>query len=102
MGLLFSVVYPIPGVRDYSCGYRAYRADRLASALKEQDEQTASDDGFAVMVQILIALHKRGATFGEVPLILRYDWKVGPSKMRVGRTVLRTLAVLWRERRSQP
>ena len=27
--VLFQMVFPIPGVRDYTCGYRAYRADLL-------------------------------------------------------------------------
>ena len=25
-GTLFKVIFPIPGIRDYTCGYRAYRA----------------------------------------------------------------------------
>src|SRR3954468_21940739 len=32
--LLFRLIFPIRGVRDYTCGYRAYRAQVLQDALK--------------------------------------------------------------------
>ncbi len=98
MSLLFRAVYPIAGVRDYSCGFRAYRAAVVQQALADQGERLFAREGFACMVGILLRLHKQGAVFGEVPIILRYDQKVGASKMAVGATVLRTLRVLLRER----
>jgi dolichol-phosphate mannosyltransferase len=102
MSVLFRVVYPIKGVRDYSCGYRAYRAGFLQQAIRSQgDDLFAVGDGFACMVRILLRLAKEDAVFGEIPIILRYDRKEGVSKMRVGRTVWRTLRVLLRERFSR-
>ena len=98
MSLFFQCVYPIPAVRDYSCGYRAYRAAFLKTALARLGERLFSTEGFACMVGILLKLHKLGAIFGEVPMILRYDQKSGASKMRIGNTIIRTLAVLLRER----
>ena len=98
MSLLFRAIYPIPGVRDYSCGFRAYRAALVQRALADQGERLFAREGFACMVGFLLRLHKQGAVFGEVPIILRYDQKAGASKMAVGATVLRTLRVLLRER----
>lgn len=98
MSMLFRAVYPIAGVRDYSCGFRAYRAGCLQKALASQGDRLFAREGFACMVGILLRLHKQGAIFGEVPIILRYDQKIGPTKMSVGVTVLRTLLVLLRER----
>jgi dolichol-phosphate mannosyltransferase len=98
MSVLFRVVFPIGGVRDYSCGYRAYRAGLLQRALAEQGERLFAQEGFACMVGILLHLARTDAVFGEVPLVLRYDQKLGESKMRVGRTLLRTLGLLVRER----
>ncbi len=98
MSVLFRLILPIEGVRDYSCGYRAYRAEFLQKALSIQGEPLLAEDGFACMVGILLHLAKQGAIFGEVPVVLRYDQKVGASKMAVGRTILRTLTVLIRER----
>jgi dolichol-phosphate mannosyltransferase len=98
MSVLFRVVFPIGGVRDYSCSYRAYRAELLQRALADQGARLFALDGFACMVGILLHLARTDAVFGEVPLVLRYDQKLGESKMRVGRTVLRTLRLLVRER----
>ena len=101
MGLLFRLIYPVPGVRDYSCGYRAYRASFFRRALRERGPALFTEQGFACMVGILLHLHKSGARCAEIPLILRYDQKIGASKMKVGKTVLKTLGVLLRERFSR-
>jgi len=98
MSVLFRLVYPIKGVRDYSCGYRAYRAEFVRRTLASSGDQLFAKDGFACMVGILLRLAREGAICGEVPIVLRYDQKGGASKMRVGRTIFRTLAVLARER----
>lgn len=98
MSVLFRLIYPIKGVRDYSCGYRAYRAELVRRTLASSGDQMFAKDGFACMVGILLRLAREGAICGEVPIVLRYDQKGGASKMRVGRTILRTLAVLARER----
>ncbi len=98
MSLLFRTAFPIPGVRDYSCGYRAYRASILKQLFDREGDVLLASDGFSCMVRILLKLHKQGAICGEVPMVLRYDEKAGASKMAVGRTVVRTLAVLLSER----
>ena len=98
MSFLFRIVFPIAGVRDYSCGYRAYRAALLKKAVDEQGRLMIAGDGFACMVDILLRLAREDAIIGEIPLVLRYDQKQGASKMRVGHTIVRTLAVLARER----
>jgi len=98
VSMLFRVVYPIPGVRDYSCGYRAYRASLLKKAIQHQGDGLFEREGFSCMVAILIRLHKEGALFGEAPMVVRYDQKVGASKMKIGSTIVRTLGVLVKER----
>jgi dolichol-phosphate mannosyltransferase len=98
MSLLFHCIYPIEGVRDYSCGYRAYRADFLKRAIDLRSNSLFVLDGFACMVGILLRLAQLGAVCGEVPTILRYDLKQGASKMHVTITVLKTLKVLLQEK----
>lgn len=96
---LFGFVFPIPGVRDYTCGFRAYRADLLIDVFKRYP-RFISETGFTVMIDLLLKLHKHdpGLAFGEVPLLLRYDKKLGASKMNVRKTTLETLALLFRRR----
>jgi len=98
MSLVFRLVFPIPGVRDYSCGYRAYQASLLKMALRKHGEKLFSKGGFACMVGILLKLHKEDAVCGEVPIVLRYDQKEGQSKMPVASTIVSTLGILFRER----
>lgn len=95
---LFRLVYPVPGVRDYTCGYRAYRATALRRGLEAYGEKLFDQDGFQCMVDILLKLARLDLRFAEAPLVLRYDLKSGRSKMRVGRTMRKTLALLARRR----
>jgi dolichol-phosphate mannosyltransferase len=96
--LLFRMILPIPGVRDYTCGYRAYRAVLLKRALAEYGDVFISEKGFSCMVDILIKLRRFDPIIEEVPLILRYDQKKSTSKMNVKKTVLQTLLLLVRRR----
>jgi dolichol-phosphate mannosyltransferase len=95
---LFRLVYPVTGVRDYTCGYRAYRAGLLRQAFARWGSDFVSEPGFSCMVDILLKLDRLGAVITEAPLILRYDRKPGKSKMDVRRTVLQTLKLLGRHR----
>ncbi|MBI3941607.1 MAG: glycosyltransferase [Chloroflexi bacterium] len=96
--LLFRLVYPIPGVRDYTCGYRAYRAALLRQAFNRWGQDFISEPGFSCMVDILLKISRLNAIVTEVPLILRYDRKPGKSKMNVRKTILQTLTLLVRRR----
>lgn len=98
-GLLFKAVFPITGVRDYTSGYRAYRAGLLQSVVSNAEQPFFDQDGFQVMVDILLKLRRvPGLIFGEVPMILRYDMKSGASKMDVGATIGSTLRLMIRRR----
>ncbi len=96
--LLFRVVLPIPGVKDFTCGYRAYRAEVVCDAIAAYGPTFIDQEGFQCMVDILLKLRKRPLIFGEVPMILRYDRKGDSSKMDVGRTALATLGLILRRR----
>jgi len=97
--LLFQIVFPIPGVKDYTCGYRAYRAWVVKKAIAIYQERLFEEKGFQCMADILLKISRiPNIRFAEVPLILRYDRKGGASKMRVARTVWRTLSLLVRRR----
>jgi dolichol-phosphate mannosyltransferase len=96
--VLFRVTFPIPGVRDYTCGYRAYRAGLVKRAVAALGDNLITESGFSCMVELLLRMRSMGAIMGEAPMILRYDQKVGASKMNVRRTVLQTLRLLARER----
>lgn len=96
--VLFRLTFPIRGVRDYTCGYRAYRGAVLKEALRRYGSRFVTEEGFQCMVEILLKLRSMDVIMREVPLILRYDLKSGASKMNVPRTLFRTLALIARRR----
>ncbi len=97
--LLMRTVFPIKGVRDYTCGFRAYRASILQAAFARYSERLISQKGFSCMVDILLKLRRMDPIMGEVPLVLRYDLKHGMSKMRAARTIVDTLVLMARNLR---
>jgi dolichol-phosphate mannosyltransferase len=94
--LLFCGLVRIPGVRDYTSGYRAYRAELLQAAFDLYRDELIHQTGFACMAELLLKLNTFAPIIHEVPVILRYDMKAGASKMRVWRTVGETLSMLSR------
>jgi len=81
-------------VRDFTSGYRAYRAGVVRQAFETYGGEFVAESGFSCMVDILLKLRRLGAIITEVPLVLRYDMKYGVSKMLVIRTIRDTLALL--------
>lgn len=95
---MMRTLLPIKGCRDYTCGYRAYRVGLLKQAIAKNNGRLVREAGFACMADLLLMLSKMGAIVGEVPLLLRYDFKRGASKMRILQTVRRTLRMVLRYR----
>lgn len=93
-GLMYQAFVPIPDVRDYTCGYRLYRLNKLAMAKEKYGEKLITESGFACMGELLIKLHRVGARMAEIPLQLHYERKESSSKMNIGVTVLYTLRML--------
>jgi len=96
--ILFQIIFPIRGVRYYTCGYRAYRASMLRRAFAVYGDSLVTERSFAYMAEILLKLSKMHVNIAEVPMVLHYDRKVGASKMRVFWTGLRTLRMMAKTR----
>jgi dolichol-phosphate mannosyltransferase len=99
---LFQLLCPIAGVRDFTCGFRAFRAGVLARAWDEYAAQGGLIErgDFSSTAELLLKVARLTDRITELPLVLRYDLKVGPSKMRIWRTVRGNLAVALRARHS--
>jgi dolichol-phosphate mannosyltransferase len=81
--LFMRVVFRIPGTRDYSCGYRAYRGRVIQDAIRIYGNNFVQlrGLGFTSTLEIIVKLHLLGCRFAEVPFVLRYDQKKSSSKM---------------------
>ena len=100
--VVLRLAFPFSNVRDFTCGYRAYRGGALKVAVEHYGDRLVDADGFQCMVDIILKLHKLDMIIGEVPIILRYDLKKGGSKMQIFKTVRGTLSVLVRRRLGLP
>lgn len=88
------VAAPVPGVRDYSCGFRTYAGSLLQKAWGHYGDTLVEEQGFACMTELLLKMSIFCPTILEMPLILRYDLKPTPSKMKITRTISRYLIIL--------
>ena len=83
---LYRWVSPVK-LHTYTSIFRAYRGDMVG------DMEFASD-GFVSAVEILLSAHRLGCRIGEVPVVL-HARAHGYSKMRIARTILTHLSVLF-------
>ncbi len=98
---LLTAVTPVEGARDYTCGFRVYRAATLHRAAAAWGDRLVEESGFTCMAEVLLKLGRGGARICEWPLVLRYDLKEGASKMKILRTILRYFMMALRLRSAQ-
>lgn len=101
--VLLRLLYPIPGVRDYACGYRAVRAASIRRAVANFGERLFDlrEWGFICTAELLCKLHMVGARCAEVPFVLRYDLKESVSRMRAMRTISGYGLLVWKSRQAR-
>jgi dolichol-phosphate mannosyltransferase len=77
------IFFPIKGLKEYSSGFRAYRASVIKKAISfyGNDFIQLKGLGFTCTLEKVIKLRILNVKFGEAPMILRYDQKKSPSKM---------------------
>jgi len=96
--LMMTAVARVRGARDYTCGFRLYRASTLRRAHGIWGDRLIEEAGFTCMAEVLLKLGRGGAKVTEAPLVLRYDLKEGASKMKVLQTIGRYFVMAWRLR----
>ena len=81
--LFMKVFFPIKGLKEYSCGFRGYRAEIVHEAISfyGNDFIQLKGLGFTCTLEKVVKLKLIGARFAEVPFVLRYDQKQSGSKM---------------------
>ncbi len=95
-GFLLRIFFPMKGIKDYTSGFRAYRATALKKAFDLLGERFMREAGFSVSPEIILELRGLGAAVQEAPFVLRYDLKGGESKIRIARTISQYLRLITR------
>lgn len=97
--IFMKVLFNIKGVKDFSCGFRAYRAKVIKDAIGifGNGFMQLKGLGFTSTLEMIVKLKLLGCCFAEVPFVLRYDKKASPSKMVSSITTLGylTMALLY-------
>jgi dolichol-phosphate mannosyltransferase len=88
--IYMKLFFPIKGLREYSCGYRAYRSSIIKRALTVygNDFIQLKEFGFTCTLEKIVKLNLIGARFSEIPFVLNYDLKTSKSKMVFTSTTL--------------
>ena len=84
---LFSIMFPYRGLKDYTCGFRAYRGDLLIKLHKTFGDKLITQTGFPAGTELLLKSLALKPAIEEVPLALRYDLKKGKSKIKILKTI---------------
>ena len=81
--LFMKIFFPIEGLKEYSCGFRGYSADKIKEAIAFYGNNfiQLKGLGFTCTLEKLVKLKMINARFSEVPFVLRYDQKQSASKM---------------------
>ena len=94
LAIIFKLLRNIPGIWDYSCGFRLYSPSIVKKLSKKYKAVFVQEKSFASMVEILLKGHLEGALCTESPMFLRYDLKLGESKMPFIKTIIGNLKLL--------
>jgi dolichol-phosphate mannosyltransferase len=94
---IYKLSFPIKNVEDYTCNFRGYNFDILKNSKLINKDFFLNKD-FSVIADFLINLNKENSKLriSEVPLKLRYDFKLGVSKLNISKNIFKTLLVIIR------
>lgn len=96
--IVFNSFLPLTGIHDFTSGYRAYQIELLVKARKHWGERLIEEKGFACMVELLLKLRYWNPKIEEIPFVLRYDRKLGASKLKLTRTLIQYFKLAVRDR----
>ena len=86
INLFLRLLWAVPGAKDYSVLYRAYRGSLLKKYVVDPHPFRARKS-FAVIAEILLQVSKYTSKITEVPLLYDYSLKKGKSKMKLMQTL---------------
>lgn len=94
LSCLFRMTYRIPHIKDYSCGFRLYSPRIIRKLAERYGSTVVSEKSFASAVELLLRAHHVGASFAESAFTLRYNDKIGASKMPYLKTIMGNLKLI--------
>ena len=92
---LFKLFYPQKNLNDYTCNFRAYKMYLIKEILKNKKFFKNEDFNIAAKILLFIIGKYNKLNLLEVPFTLSYNYKIGQSKMKLTKTILLTLRLIF-------
>ena len=92
---LFKLFYPYNNLNDYTCNFRAYKFELIQDILKNKKFFKNEDFNIAAKIILFLTSRNNNLKISEIPFTLSYDYKIGQSKMKLTKTILLTLRLLF-------
>ena len=88
--LVLKLIFPIRNLKDYTCAYRLYSFKALDLSFKNLEGNFIQLEkyGFTCSLEKIVKMNLLKMKFAEIPFTLRYDKKIGLSKMNSPITIL--------------
>ena len=93
--LVFNLIYKTNGVRDFTCGFRMYDKSAINNFFKSIKKKYKPSMGFEMQLELLLILRKTDTKFFESPINLDYQKKPTKSKMKIIKTILSYLNLIF-------
>ncbi len=95
--IIFTILFPIKNIKDYTCNFRAYKSVFIKKLIKKNPNFFNSKD-FGIAADILIRLNfmNNDLKFFEVPFTLYYNRKIGESKIKIFKTIYLTFKIIFK------
>lgn len=88
-------------LKDFTSGYRIYRAKKLKELFALQKDDFIREPEFTYTCELLIKLSRINARIDEIPISYDYGQKVGASKLRVMHNLYRLAILLFHLKKSR-
>ena len=93
--VIFKLFYPFKNLNDYTCNFRAYKYQHIKKVFNNKNFFKYEDFNIAAKILLFLITNNRNLKLAEVPLTLRYDLKIGNSKMKIFKTIFLTLRLIF-------
>jgi dolichol-phosphate mannosyltransferase len=97
INLLVRKLFRLP-LKDATSGFRCFRAGLLKRLHNTSKYGMIESNSFTASLELLLRTVRLGGVVSEIPILLDYGRKEGVSKMRVLRTILNYLVLLFKYR----
>ena len=93
--ITLNIFYRTKGIRDFTSGYRLYDKQAVNNFFLTLESKYHPKSGFEMQLELILKLRKTNVQFSEVPFILDYKKKPTKSKMKIFKTILNYLKLIF-------